>query len=69
MIQRIARLLDILTGKVLKTFQDLSDNDKISLATVRDKLLKFQNLMVEANRQHFIKGTTSADTSFKNYVS
>lgn len=35
-LQWVARLRDILLGKVLKTFQNLSDDDNVSFATVGD---------------------------------
>lgn len=35
----VSRLRDTLTGKVLRTFQDLSETDKQSFETVRDRLL------------------------------
>lgn len=62
-IQWVARLRDILTGKVLKTFQDLSDGVKASFAAVRDRLLGSQNLMAESYRR-FLHITPSADPSF-----
>lgn len=67
-IQWVARLRDILTGKVLKTFQDLSDGVKASFAAVRDRLLGSQNLMAESYRR-FLHITPSADPSFADYVS
>lgn len=35
-LQWVARLRNILLGKVLKTFQNLSDDDNVSFATVGD---------------------------------
>lgn len=45
--QWVARFRDILTGKVLKMYQSLTEDDKASYITVRDKLLASQNLMAE----------------------
>lgn len=45
--QLVARLRDILTCKVLTTFQDLFEDDKFFSITVRNKLLASQNLTTE----------------------
>lgn len=53
--QWIMRLRDILTGRRLRIFQDLLENDKLSYETVRDTLLASQNLTSEHYRKEFNK--------------
>lgn len=67
-IQLVARLRDILTGRVSKTFQDLSD-DKVSFVKVRDNLLASQNRTLESYRQGFFHVASSPYHSFTGYVS
>lgn len=66
--QWVSRLRNILTGKVLRTFQDLSEDDKMSYITVRDKLLMSQNLTAEHYRQQFLKAAPTPEQSFLDYV-
>lgn len=64
----VLRLPDILTGKVLRTFQDLSDNDKISYVNVRDKLLVSQNLAWKHYRMEFNNVDRAPEQSFSDFV-
>lgn len=47
LIQWVSRFCNILTGKILKTFQDLPEADKASFQTVCEKLMATQNLTAE----------------------
>lgn len=67
--QWIARLRDILTGNVLKTFQDMSEYCKSSYNTVCDKLLASKNLMAEHYRLQVGKAGPSSEQSFSDYIS
>lgn len=60
---------DILTGKVLRTFRDLSEYDKLSYIIVHDKLLVSQNLTSEHYRKAFNKIEPASDQSFTDLVS
>lgn len=62
-IQRVSRLRDILTGRVLKTFQDSSEADK-SFDTFKEKLLLSQILTAEHYCQEFIMIGPPDDRSF-----
>lgn len=59
--QWVIRIRDLLTGQVLKTFQDLSMEDRISFATVKEKLLSSQNLTAERYCHRFQQAVSAED--------
>lgn len=65
--QWVMRLRDILTGKVLRTFQDIPDNYKLSYATGRNRLLATQNLTSEHYRKEFNKLDPDGEQSYTDY--
>lgn len=67
--QWVVPLQDILTGLVLRTFQDLSDDDKSSFTTTGDKLLATQNLTAEHYRLQFGKVEPAPEQSFSDFIS
>lgn len=68
-IQWISRLRDLLMGKLLKTFQDLSETDKLSFDTVKEKLMASQNIMAKHYRMEFLKPSPAPDRSFSDFIS
>lgn len=56
-LQWVARLHDILKGKMLKTFQDLPGEDKCFFKTVKAELLASLSLPAETYQLHFLKAT------------
>lgn len=68
-IQWISRLRDLLMGKLLKTFQDLSETDKLSFDTVKEKLMASQNIMTKHYRMEFSKPSPAPDRSFSDFIS
>lgn len=67
-IQWIIRLRDLLTGKLLKAFRDLSETDKLSFETVKQKLMASQNLTAEHYRMEFSKASPALDRSFSDFI-
>lgn len=61
--------MDIFIGKVLRTFQDLSEDNKAPYVTVQDKLLTSQNQTAEHYRQHLITVCPAPEQNFSDYVS
>lgn len=52
--QWVTRFRDFFTGQVLKSFQELSGDERALFATVRDKILTSQNLASKAIENIFL---------------
>lgn len=66
--QWVIRLRDLLTGQVMKPFQDLSADNRLSFTTVRDKLLASKNLTTEGCHKRFQQAIRPGDKSFGDFV-
>lgn len=61
--KRMIRLRDLVTGDVLKSFQDLTPEDRLSFTTAKDRLLKAHNFTAEGYRELFIQAKPISNKS------